>query len=702
MKSLKPFFLLVVSALSISIGVAVGVNSSLSNSLIKNAIGTEQQEFEITLDKNNTVDGLTSSSVESISGQVYSKGNYVLSMKYLLAMGDENAHIILNNRGKMYNAPNDTTYNNRITGLRGMKVNFSGGSLYLKTSIRNDGLEYGTKRTLTSGNRENFSDNPYYFMLEAGDSDVTITSVVLYYSCSENEGTYLSELNGTYTGNLDGYIYKLTINGSNGRIESVNKTSNVIYDDLDVSYENGLLTVGDNTISFVATVSNDHYELSATGNSSDMIPSSFFKVYKVEDFESYTATGKGYDNNANKNQYTTTNLRSQFYSQYSGDNVTYYLMGGTDYITYLETGGRGGTKAMNVKVVLNSNNMRYIQNKAWLGDASIIGKGKYLSFWSKSAATTASGTGSNSSYDVPLEVYGFKFSNGTRLNTNANITSSTYRVLGNITVSKGITEWTHYSIPLGDEAENYSAFGIKANKVGTGGTVYLPIDDVEIYTYDPYADPVAFVESVSLDGDDEVVINRDIKLTTTFTPENATNKNVTYTSSNTSVATVSNDGRVRGVSAGEATITITTEDGGKTSTHNITVVEPYIGGTFMTRVYNDQIAIELMFSSTREVITYFYGSKVTNQGITEYNSATGFFKIPMDGSVSIPLVGTKTYGDLTGYYRNNQLENVGLSGTIGSLFGSDNGNFVLEKPTYHWDCNGTDSALQSQFIRRGF
>ena len=59
-------------------------------------------------------------------------------------------------------------------------------------------------------------------------------------------------------------------------------------------------------------------------------------------------------------------------------------------------------------------------------------------------------------------------------------------------------------------------------------------------------------------------------LVATITPDNAANKTVTWTSSNPSVATV-NNGEVTAVSAGEATITVTTADGGFTDTCEVTV-----------------------------------------------------------------------------------------------------------------------------------
>ena len=59
-------------------------------------------------------------------------------------------------------------------------------------------------------------------------------------------------------------------------------------------------------------------------------------------------------------------------------------------------------------------------------------------------------------------------------------------------------------------------------------------------------------------------------LTATITPENATNKDLTWTSDKEEVATVS-DGVVSAVAAGTAHITVTTADGGKTATCVVTV-----------------------------------------------------------------------------------------------------------------------------------
>lgn len=82
------------------------------------------------------------------------------------------------------------------------------------------------------------------------------------------------------------------------------------------------------------------------------------------------------------------------------------------------------------------------------------------------------------------------------------------------------------------------------------------------------------VTSVSLsDTTATIAISKTKALTATVLPTNASNKNVTWKSSNTSVATVSSEGVVTGVAAGEATITVTTVDGSKTATCVVTVSE---------------------------------------------------------------------------------------------------------------------------------
>ena len=68
-----------------------------------------------------------------------------------------------------------------------------------------------------------------------------------------------------------------------------------------------------------------------------------------------------------------------------------------------------------------------------------------------------------------------------------------------------------------------------------------------------------------------VNIGKEVKLIATVLPENATEKGVTWSSSNKSIATVSSSGVVKGVKKGNTTITATTMDGNRKAKCVITV-----------------------------------------------------------------------------------------------------------------------------------
>ncbi|GHT14674.1 hypothetical protein AGMMS4956_12930 [Bacteroidia bacterium] len=75
-----------------------------------------------------------------------------------------------------------------------------------------------------------------------------------------------------------------------------------------------------------------------------------------------------------------------------------------------------------------------------------------------------------------------------------------------------------------------------------------------------------------------LVVGADETLTATVAPTDATNKAVTWSTSNAAVATVSETGVVTAVAAGTATITVTTEDGSHTASCAVTVTAAAGGG----------------------------------------------------------------------------------------------------------------------------
>ncbi len=111
---------------------------------------------------------------------------------------------------------------------------------------------------------------------------------------------------------------------------------------------------------------------------------------------------------------------------------------------------------------------------------------------------------------------------------------------------------------------------VKGKKAGTAKITVTTVDGRKTATCVVTVNPVK-VKSVSLKSKATVIKGKTIKLEPVITPENATNKSVTWKSSKKSVATVDKNGKVKGKKAGKATITVTTKDGKKKATCTVTV-----------------------------------------------------------------------------------------------------------------------------------
>lgn len=83
---------------------------------------------------------------------------------------------------------------------------------------------------------------------------------------------------------------------------------------------------------------------------------------------------------------------------------------------------------------------------------------------------------------------------------------------------------------------------------------------------------IADVIGVTLnEAEKELDLNETFQLLATISPTNATNKNITWSSSNENVAQINQNGLITAKSIGEAIITVTTEEGGFTASSKVTV-----------------------------------------------------------------------------------------------------------------------------------
>lgn len=125
----------------------------------------------------------------------------------------------------------------------------------------------------------------------------------------------------------------------------------------------------------------------------------------------------------------------------------------------------------------------------------------------------------------------------------------------------------------------------EAQATFTDFSIKYPEDQQE--TVLPFINTVISVTGVELNEDAiSLNIGEDKMLTAEVKPENATDKSVVWSSSDDSVATVSDSGKVLAVGEGTADITATSVDGGFTDTCRVTVKKAH------THVYDQEIASE--------------------------------------------------------------------------------------------------------------
>lgn len=94
---------------------------------------------------------------------------------------------------------------------------------------------------------------------------------------------------------------------------------------------------------------------------------------------------------------------------------------------------------------------------------------------------------------------------------------------------------------------------------------------IKAFTND--AQKVAVAGVAIVNGDIELGVGEEVQLNAKIEPSTASNLNVTWESSDESVVTVDKLGKIRGISYGEATITVTTEDGAYTDAVTVEVTK---------------------------------------------------------------------------------------------------------------------------------
>ncbi len=127
------------------------------------------------------------------------------------------------------------------------------------------------------------------------------------------------------------------------------------------------------------------------------------------------------------------------------------------------------------------------------------------------------------------------------------------------------------------------------------------------------------------------------QLIATVVPADATNKAVTWKSSNTEVATVDSNGKVTAKKVGTAEVTVTTKDGNKTATCIVKVTANTVA---VTGVKLNKTSISKVVGQTEQLTATVLPENATNKAVTWKSSNTAVATVDANGKVTAKKVGT--------------------------------------------------------------
>ena len=174
-------------------------------------------------------------------------------------------------------------------------------------------------------------------------------------------------------------------------------------------------------------------------------------------------------------------------------------------------------------------------------------------------------------------------------------------VYGDVTLEDNLTIGEDESLKLDSGASlNTGEYTLKVD----GGTLTGDVTGTVIYK----------VTGVSLNKTStELTVGQSETLTATITPDNATNKNVTWSSDNQNVATVDANGNVTAVGAGTAQITVTTADGSFTDTCQVTINAATVSVTGVTL---DKAELTLTEGGSESLVATITPDNAANKTVT--------------------------------------------------------------------------------------
>ena len=666
-------------ALWMTAGISLGVVAmSVSIATFKSydhSIRSEADAYSLTLNSSN---GISGSNVNTTQNIYTDSGAYLVPFSYSKCSALDNGHATILSGGSIRNSEH-------ILSIYSINASFStSGALKFRTSY--DGTNWGTYSTLTSGVPYNFSSNPYYVEFATdGAHSVNLTNVVFSYTCQTNPNAsgLPSEENGfiasdvkkndytikdiydednqlevlaiytdntevaltneqySYTiANPDGVLintgsafasegeYTLTVHYKNYPAQQISLTVSPIHV-IDISLNTDLirLRVGETAqlTASVNPVDATNQSINWSSSNTSVLTVSATGLVTTKAVGTATVTASSVDGNkqatcdfyvkavaANSTATITPHYtgEAQYYTSYSDDSFTtsgITLIGGqfsdvvgmseTSYLLYPD----GGQAYMimyfdrpyilrgiqiNAKRYTSSCSVKYITDTDTTG-ASVTVSGRNNTNYSYSGLTNNT-TSCQAIAFIASGNYGAYINKITLTLYDAEARFPTQIYLSDTDCSLGYTKqlepvfnpadtdmtgvtWTSSNTNVATVNQKGLVYGnsvgtttITASIVNEYGRTITGSCEVNVHTVS--ATGVSIYAATT-----ELALGQTTQLHQMLQPSDTTNKNVTWSSSNTNVATIDSDGVVTAQSAGTTVITVRAEDGGFTNTLTITV-----------------------------------------------------------------------------------------------------------------------------------
>ena len=199
-----------------------------------------------------------------------------------------------------------------------------------------------------------------------------------------------------------------------------------------------------------------------------------------------------------------------------------------------------------------------------------------------------------------------------------------------VLTKSGLVSWNSYSYQATADGEYTFMWSYAKDSSANGNSDACWVDNVYIGA------PLA-VTGIDVLEHLDIPVNGTGTVAYSVLPENAYNKNVSFESADAGIAAVNANGVVTGVSAGETTITVTTEDGGFTGACTINVYNQAVTGVTI-----EPSEAELTVGSSTKLTATVLPENASNKNVIYSVDDESILSVDQDGNVTGLSLGTAT------------------------------------------------------------